>query len=496
MNGKYEKISRMGKVLTIVFILAVAIFLCITIENNKKKSNDEKNSYGVVKNAQVTDVREPRLYMYNKILVSESGATFDFFTEFRDVKISFSYDHKRAAVTADDELYYVDGQLIPLLLCNKVKDYGQISKDGGYILYWNVSWNSVIVYDIDRNEDIKVAHGMNQESKYAISSNGKYVTLFCDNKTRIIPCGQRAVTTPVSDDKLIPIAVSDDGERAFYYTTYKRLDKTWVYSFHDGQLTEIAELDGANRWTFVVNEDCTDIYMNGSVLWYYNTRKDKLRRILGQSANEVYFSKEVSQVFDGHDRVRIVDLPTLEGCLIDAYRGNFWFYDAGKDAIRVSEDDEKCENYRIRDKELEYLTIKDEYVYKVTLSGNHKTEEKIVELEYKARNVIANGDFSAIWFIDTDNCLHKYQNGHMYDFGDTGHDDAILKYVSCEKKLYYIKNGSVLAFDELTDEKTIVAERCRTRNDLSSDYGDFVGYTDFSGRKVIVIFGNIILGDE
>ena len=61
------------------------------IENNKKKSNDEKNSYGVVKNAQVTDVREPRLYMYNKILVSESGATFDFFTEFRDVKISFSF---------------------------------------------------------------------------------------------------------------------------------------------------------------------------------------------------------------------------------------------------------------------------------------------------------------------------------------------------------------------------------------------------------------------
>ena len=77
----------MGKVLTIVFILAVAIFLCTTIENNKKKSNDEKNSYGVVKNAQVTDVREPRLYMYNKILVSESGATSDFFTEFRDVKI-------------------------------------------------------------------------------------------------------------------------------------------------------------------------------------------------------------------------------------------------------------------------------------------------------------------------------------------------------------------------------------------------------------------------
>ena len=84
----------------------------------------------------------------------------------------------------------------------------------------------------------------------------------------------------------------------------------------------------------------------------------------------------------------------------------------------------------------------------------------------------------------------------MYDLGDTGYNDAILKYVPCEKKLYYINNGAVLAFDELTDEKTIVAERCRSRNDLNSDYGDFAGYTDFSGRKVVSIFGNIILTDE
>jgi hypothetical protein len=495
MNGEYEKRSRMGKVLTIVFIMAVAIFLCTTIENNKKKSNDEKNSYGVVKNAQVTDVREPRLYMYNKILVSESGATSDFFTEFRDVKISFSYDHKRAAVTADDELFYVDGQLIPLSLCNMVKDYGQISKDGGYILYWNVSWNSVIVYDINRNEDIKVAHGMNQESQYAISSNGKYVTLFCDNKTRIIPCGQRAVTTPVSDDKLIPIAVSDDGERAFYYDIDKRQDKTWVYSYHDKQLHEISELEGAYTWEFIVNKDCTDIFINGKVLWYYSNRNNKLRRVIGNNVKKFYFSEELSQIFEGYSRVQIVDVPTLEGCLVDSYRGNYWFYDVRKDAIKFPEN-EDFECIRIIDKELQYLFIRDGYVYKGNITTNRKTEEKFVELEYQARNVAANKDFSVIWFIDTDNCLHKYQNGHMYDFGDTGHDDAILKYVSCEKKLYYIKNGSVLAFDELTDEKTIVAERCRTRNDLSSDYGDFVGYTDFSGRKVIVIFGNIILGDE
>ncbi len=495
MNGEYEKRSRMGKVLTIVFIMAVAIFLCTTIENNKKKPRDENSSYSVVRNGKVSDISEPRLYMYKKVLVSETGAVYDSFSEFSDVRASFSYDHKQAAITVNGKLYYSDGYLRPVMISRGVQGYGEINRDGGYILYCDESKSSVMVYDIAKNEHIRVADELVKDSKYAISSNGKYVTLFYKNKTRIIPYGQNAATSPVTEDKLIPIAVSDDGERAFYYDIDKRQDKTWVYSYHDKQLHEISELEGAYTWGFIVNKDCTDIFINGKVLWYYSNRNNKLRRVIGNNVKKFYFSEELSQIFEGYSRVQIVDVPTLEGCLVDSYRGNYWFYDVRKDAIKFPEN-EDFECIRIIDKELQYLFIREGYVYKGNITTNRKTEEKFVELEYQARNVAANKDFSVIWFIDTNNCLHKYQNGHMYDFGDTGHDEAILKYVSCEKKLYYIKNGAVLAFDELTDEKTIVAERCRTRNDLSSDYGDFVGYTDFSGRKVIVIFGNIILGDE
>ncbi len=452
-------------------------------------SKERAGSGRIIKYAQVTDIDSPEFYMYDKILYSENGDVYDYFTRFDKVNISLSYDHKQAAITADGTLYYVDGNLDPVLICGRTQSYGIMCKDGGYILYCSDINNAVKVYDVANNEHIKVNDGLIKDSKYAISSNGKYVTLFHQNKTRIIPYGQQAVTSPVSDEKLFPIAISDDGTRAFYYDTNKYSNKTWVYSYHDGELHQISVFEYDNQWSFIVNDDCTDLFIYGRELWYYSNRNDKLRRVLGNSPNNFYFSKENLQVIEGPSRVRTVDVPSLEGCFIDAYMGDYWFYDAHKDAISLAEDD-VITYFNIHDREMDYLLIKDDHVYKGNVKTNHKVENEFIELEYKTRDFVANKDLSTVWLIDTDNGLHKYQDYHMYDFGEVS-DSTLLKYVPCEKKVYYISDSTVYSLDENTEEITTVSEKCRTRTYLSSDYGDFAGFTDLSGRRVASVYGNL-----
>ena len=103
MNREEGKSSRLVKISLVVIFFAIALFVCIKIENNKKPK-DEKSSYGVVRSATVSEIREPRLYMYNKVLVSETGAIYDSFSESNNVRASFSYDHKQAAITVDGKL--------------------------------------------------------------------------------------------------------------------------------------------------------------------------------------------------------------------------------------------------------------------------------------------------------------------------------------------------------------------------------------------------------
>ena len=466
-----------------------------TASSNKNASNIYPGSGKFIScYAKAKDVSNPRVYMYDKLLFSENGEINYFFSQCSDVKISYSYDHTQAAITADGELCYVDGRLDPVLICNRVEGYGEICKDGGYILYCSDNGNSVKVYDIAGNEHIKVSDGIVKDSKYAISSNGKYVTLFTKNKTRIIPYGQQAMTSPVSDDVLIPIAVSDDGTRAFYYDVNRKKDRTWVYCYHDNELEEIADFKGDYVWKYVVNDDCTDIFMDANELWYYSTRNDKLRRIVGQSVKEFYFSKELSQVIETSSRVKMVDVPSFDGCFLHGHWDDFWLYDTKKEPIIVAEDEEIA-SFKVQDKELTYLLIRDDHVYKGTVKKSLIEEKQFIELEYKARNIVANKDMSVIWFIDTDNGLHKYYGKHMYDFGDVG-SSTLLKYVPCEDKVYYIYNGTVYVLDEETDESAKVVERCRTINDLNSDYGDFAGFTDASGRKLVTVYGNLIWNDK
>ena len=486
-NYKRKKMAGIIAGISGLAILAIVVFSAFSIIDDSKGmrmdySKDEK----IVRYADINDIENPRIFMGDHILFSETGAVLeDFFEKNAYFEYNDNYDHTMAAVENDDKLYYVDGQLKPRPIGYEIYNF-IMCKDGGYILCEG-STDGLFVYDVDNDSRIQIA---DDYYKSSISSNGKYV-VFSDNYlekqgTWIVSLDD-SEKTKISDKALKPIYISRDGKRAFfeYYDDSLKL----IFYYNDGKCECIGSAD--NIWKITVNDDCTDMFLAGeSGLYYYNSEMESLKKLLDDNARTYYLGKEIIGVTGSLSEINVCDAPTFRKCFITGNH-SFYFEDENTRLLKLDGFVYK-EPYKI-DEDCGWLYEKNNGIFqavRVTSEGTDYMD--IPGVDFKVESLAGDENCDTLWLVSSDNELYEYHDGKLNFISTAENGYYNLKYDKYEEKLFFLDDDCLCSVKK--GEKQVVREYdgCRYGVVIKYIYDDFIAISDEKKRDVVRIFGNYV----
>ncbi|WP_029233330.1 hypothetical protein [Butyrivibrio sp. VCB2006] len=459
---------------------------------HKKTTSEESNinsSITIVEAATIKDISEPKLFVSDKTVFCENGAVYEDFNACTNVYVSYSYDRTKAAVTADDMLYYIDGNLRPVRVTRKCKSYGMMGKNGRYILYYDEVEHGLYRFDTYSQKKTNVTYSYSWIEEVAFSFNSRYVSSydFAVKNLVISDTDDNNRHKIVSGQELEGVAVSVEGDQAFY--RYSDGNYKTLYSYHDGELSNVYY---GKNYRYVFTKDCSEIFIYGvDGLWYYNTSMEKAVKILDENVEKLHFAKEISGTHAPIADRQYIDSDTLNCCFIEAENYCYYYTDANRKLITVG-DKNYVDYYSFDGDSFNYLLQNYNHIYKGRIYNGHLEEDLYVEIEYPIRSYAANDDLSIIWFVDRDYGLHRYKDNYIEDLGRISESDYTLKYVSSDRKLYYFDDDILFSVDEDTDEIKKEYDNCVRTSTTNLKYNDFIRFTTKSGDSLVEIYGNIV----
>ncbi|WP_029233329.1 hypothetical protein [Butyrivibrio sp. VCB2006] len=485
-NSGVKKVLKIILLVILVLNISAVIFAVINI----KKTSIMRNHKGItlIKEADYTPVDNPRIFIGDKIIYSETGALYEGLKGDSYMYVSLNYDSTMAAITMDEKLYFIDGYLDPVLLCSDSSSRGIISKRAPYVLYNDMDDTKCLcVYDAKNHEKIQLATGYARVYDSAISSNGKYVTYYDrENGMLIKNIDNPEEYTRISGKRFDALAISSDGKRAFY-SLYD--DSTYfVFYYNDGNLNEISR---GKHSDFVINDDCTEIIIEDMYATrFYGSTMDYSVEIMDSSFFGFLFCKEAVGVDSKHSGVRMVDYPTLKGCVLDTVKGDFYFYDPDIPANDLG-------NHRYYDPiyfddgKVYYLYMdSDNYLVRIVNDGRECYEERIPEIETTIRTYTANIDLSEIYYIDRKDRLWIDENGETRMLYENAGLDYYIFYDKYSGRVFFIDDDCLCSISKNGDDYRVEFDGANYISTNYYDYEDFVVFSSDVDHRYMRIFGN------
>ncbi len=481
------------KIRYFVLIFFILIILCAVLavkDTRKKKIVSSQKNITVVQKAEHVDVDNPRIFEMDDILYSENGDIYDGFQNSGYNYYSSKFDGTAMVVTSEDKLYYVDGYLDPCYL-SESRTRAIISKKADFILYNDRDeLQCGCVYDASTGRKIPIYSQYIPLSDSAISSNGRYVVFYDKEHGTIIKDVQNPDSyTIVSKRDLDAIAVSPDGERAFF-EIYD--DQThFAFSFHDGELFEVAR---GGYFDYIVNDECTECFVyDNDTTYYYDIHMETGKKILDEDLFTVHCANDPVGIDGKYSVIKIADVESFRGCILDTIQSAYYFYSPYKSPVELDE-------YRTYD----YLGFEDGVVYRLynnvedylcmdIMNDGCVTSSRIEGIDTTVRSYEAADNLSKIYYIDRDDNIWLYENGDNKLLYNSPNLRSYIQYDRFSERLFFVDNNNLCSIGDNPGDYRIELNEVDFISQSYYEYEDFVICSYQMQKRYARVFGNYML---
>ena len=456
---KVKKVSPLLIIIPIVLVIIIAIAVIVFLLSGKKETNGSENLGNDSNNSAINNANNNNGDIINLNSSSKGMVTFNYLTfcnsDGEIFKCNNLDNYERSGdlsqyiytVYSDEYLYYIDGDLEPVIIGENVSAF-KISDSGEYIAYsisedfWRTERDLYLLH-IESGKTTLIDSGV---GNIALSPNGE--TIVYNNYTedgsdsKLYINGINQEKKELIEGPYKPLTVSDDGKMICFMEEDQSL---YVYKDNEAMLLNT----GSNTNWF--SSSLTEVlYENENSTYYYAVDMDEPKKVNDNSYShfeEIYgtYEKHLYQLDDWSIyNTYIFNKDTLKGTIYSS-EGIWWLNDKA-DAVLVSD-----YGYQVHlSEDGNSMVFNSEGNLYIIDEINNELEPRCV-FEGKAQyDIAANKDLSCIYFSSEDKvyCLKdKNEVEVVYEGTEIGffmaYNEKLNKLFFTDKnELYNVGNDS------------------------------------------------------
>lgn len=428
------------------------------------------------------------------VLYNSNGEANNKFEGNEDLDFEPTFDNEMAMICDDKKVYYVDGNLKPRLIAKKA-DEALISKNSGAILYGNSKKKTLDYYDPETGHIYHISDDCLRVSLSAISSNGQYVVFYDDNRDRMMLYEKGGRLSSILGGYHHCMAISDDGQRAFFRNYEENGDVIIYYNNGDSRIIEKnLDLD------CIISNDCRELLIsNTNEIRYFKDGYDEVKEIYsGEYIEDIsFFEKTLEKGYCFYFE-SYVNQPSLEQFVLQTSDHYYYFYNAEEKQIDLQLNVSDPNQFYIYDGGLRVLSVVSRKMVETCVNESELTRKEY-DTQFEVKEVECNEDMSIIYAGSYDNELFRL-NDNKFEFVTQYKGDYYgIEYDKYTDKFYYAYNYALYSITN--DAGTIKQENsdCSGLTSASYKYSydhDYFAYSDNSSIIHIIIYGNDIYADD
>ncbi|MBR4182319.1 MAG: hypothetical protein IKQ56_00715 [Lachnospiraceae bacterium] len=460
---------------------------------------ERENGIEIVKEPEKKHYAGSRLYESDEYIYNDAGEVLtNFHLDYGlGIDVLFDRDRKYGVILSNNNCFLIEADLSYKQIASNVS-YAGINFDGTTI-YYSSSSAGLWLHDIETGEETLISDAC---YKACLSPDGKTIIYndYAEKNRKVViigGIGKEGTVIDVGKNGLItPVAVSDDGNTA-YYEIYSGNDNG-LYCYSNGEVKRLSADSVPYRY---LNRSCEKIvYTDNKKVWYYAPGlEDPVELVSMDSTCDIRIVDAEADYTEEYFHCAIVDVDNLaDAVIINSGRESYCLSEDCTLAVQLR-DNGYTEQFAGTADGLACVYKDDDCVYK-SVYEHGEVKKTVVREQISSLDDITFADGVSEGFLKK----YEYNAGDAYFklyYFKEGEEDVFLADCGKDnfngvlwdkvfKKCYFTCNGDLISINKDGSLKTTIAADVDYIMDYTYSDGN-IGYSDTNGVNYVVINNNV-----